>query len=456
MDLVRHPYVFLDHVLRRIRNEDPDRISGFTYPKGENSLRTFDLVSPADLVATRTLVSFVVPRADALLPSNVVSNRLVRMPPRWRFQDPRTGWMELQRRARSFAEVYGAMLRTDVTSFFPSIDVERMCLLLSSIGCPGRAVERLRRFLTVWLGERTRGIPIGGDAFSALGNVYLLPLDIRLASSGLPYLRWMDDLFLFEDPLLLETTGLEMVDEELGLLEVARAIAKTRIVRTREEALADLEDELLTSMAGCVRRGPWHVAKRVVRQRFIEEIVEAETVIPRRFRFILGTMRRRRDASAVYWFALMPELANVDPAPVGDYLVEVDIDKNLGEILVEQLRMSPPSQRDEFDARDLHILRGLASQMWGSSEGDVLRAIGLDEDRRGPVRAWAIMAAVRTPSWKPEDSMERVLEEDDSYVRRAMVLSLKRHRDDKRVRRLLRHIRSSVPDLEPLACWIAS
>ena len=66
----------------------------------------------------------------------------------------------------------------DVHSYYPSITMEPMRAVLLDVGAPVGAVEVLTRFIDrLRSAGGVRGIPIGPESSSLLGNVFLTPLD---------------------------------------------------------------------------------------------------------------------------------------------------------------------------------------------------------------------------------------------------------------------------------------
>jgi hypothetical protein len=452
-DIPHAPHVFLELALRRLRAGGHDGIEFFPYPKATGKLRWFVLLSPTDLVISRTLAGEIAERTDKLLPPAVFSSRLAAPPPRWRFRDFRAAHKDMRHAAQTLAERYGGMTKTDIRNYYPSINTDRLRTTLLGWGADDGAVNRLVSMLEGWRLAGCSGIPVGGEAFAVLGNAYVLPLDLRLVSSGVPFVRWADDILVFGRHFLDRVAAIELIDNELFLLELDRAAEKTEDYPASAAAIAHIEDGMLNSLFAHVRKIPRSTSRGLVRDRFVEHVVEAEEVEGRHYRALLRTLQNCGDDYATHWFAIDPSLLNVDPAVAGDYLTRMPPKGVDGDALVDLLRETQPAERDILDARDLHVLRGLSCRRWGTAEGEVFWDIASDTTRRGPVRAWAITAAASTPALPVGEVLERVLEEENPAVRRALVVSLRESNDDQRVRSLFRHIRTSVPDLIPPVAW---
>jgi hypothetical protein len=87
-----------------------------------------------------------------------------------------------------------AMCATDIASYYPTIDLDRLETRLHDIGCDLHSValtlSGLRKLVAV---DHIAGVPIGPEASGILGNAFLIPVDRMLISLGAAYLRWMDD-----------------------------------------------------------------------------------------------------------------------------------------------------------------------------------------------------------------------------------------------------------------------
>jgi hypothetical protein len=452
-DVVFASAVFLDRASDRWNARQADPVEWFPYPKGGGRLREFSLLSPTDLVMGRTLAGGLVERTEQLLPPHVFSGRLANPPPRWRFQPHRKAHANFRQAASALVRAHGGMATLDVSQYFPSLDIEQLGQSLTGWGCPKSCVNHLQTLLFSWNDGHPRGVPIGGEAFTVVGNAYLLPLDLRLIAEAVPCVRWMDDVFVFGPVGVLGEVAAIADDEliRLGLLRAEDKFEEFDIVA----ALDRIQDGMLTSVFDASRFAAPVVARRVLRARFMEHVVNSDELSSRQFRGLMRAFENRQDPFPLEWLARDPDLLNEDPIVIGDYLRRVPPTSPWGEMLVEVVDRTRVDQRDQLDARDLHLLRGFAARTWGSAEGRVFWEIAMDDTRRGPVRAWAMSAAARTPSWQMEHVLERVLEEESSYVRRSFLLSLRREVENPRVRLLVRHIRRQVDDLVPMAAWIS-
>lgn len=350
----------------------------------------------------------------------------------------------------------GVMAKLDISSYYPSIDHDVMRIQLRSMGCSPEAVGTITAMLEAWARVAPfGGIPIGPELFGLIGNAYVLPLDLRFIAMGLVHLRWVDDVWLFgraRDELDL---GVDAADEEFEFLRVQRSQEKTRYFESVEAALAEVQDAMLASMFEAFSRESWGWSRDLTRRRFEEHILEADPVLLRHLRAIVKTMTNRRDAYALHYLATDPTLLNIDPYVTGEYVRRVGLDHHAElALLVDVVDRSPSSSWDQVDGRDLHLLRALADRMWGREEGEVFWRVAMNGARRGPVRAWALKAASRSPAFRRDDVLELMFEDPDPYFSRACVTSLGRWSDDSRVKRAFRAIPSVAPHLFTAKLWV--
>jgi Reverse transcriptase (RNA-dependent DNA polymerase) len=161
-----------------------------------------------------------------------------RLPPR----DPTRGgyarqdhqWENYRQHLQRLASVYDCALKTDISSFFPSVDVDRVSEDIVTRAGESEITSRLTDLLEGWgrIAQRS-GLPQRSLASAVLANMYLAPIDDVLGHYGAidrPFARsivpegaaarWMDDIWLFGDePGRLRKAQVEIsrVMRDLGL-----------------------------------------------------------------------------------------------------------------------------------------------------------------------------------------------------------------------------------------------
>jgi hypothetical protein len=142
-------------------------------------------------------VAAVAARIEAGLSDAVAANRVSAAavdPPALRLRSFARERAAFRRSLVALAERGPYLLLTDVRSCFPSIGPTAVEAALRALGCERGAVAAVVRTLRRLGALGVPGLPIGPDASAVLANAVLTVGDRELHASGLPHLRWVDDL----------------------------------------------------------------------------------------------------------------------------------------------------------------------------------------------------------------------------------------------------------------------
>ena len=190
---------------------------------------------------------------DALLSDSVCSYRLNRSPIRgtaWGF-DRRNLWkdrfvaggMEILDKAE-----FPFMCRTDISKYYPSIQIDLLQQSLLTNGCDAQAVARIFASLKFWQEFcLLNGLPIGPEAWAVLSNFFLRPIDNLIATTGAQYKRYGDDMLIFSRDRSMGEAVAESIDDELRFLQLTRSLEKTAFFddpSRRQGQLAGRRDRL--------------------------------------------------------------------------------------------------------------------------------------------------------------------------------------------------------------------
>ncbi|HEX6230419.1 MAG TPA: RNA-directed DNA polymerase [Actinomycetota bacterium] len=178
-------------------------------------------------------VAGVAPAIEAALSDAVAASRVSAVsidPPALRLRSFTLERAAFRRRLTALAARGGCLLFADVRDCFPSIDEGAVATALRSFGCgqdpTDEVIGLLRRFGRLGV----RGLPVGPEPSAVLANAVLAAADHALEASGLPHLRWVDDLVVAlrrpadADPVL------GRLRSSLGEVGLALNEAKTRVV----------------------------------------------------------------------------------------------------------------------------------------------------------------------------------------------------------------------------------
>ena len=147
------------------------------------------------------------------------------------------GLKEAVRQVHQHMPGYGHVLRTDVKSYYESIDQPTLLAQLASrivdpllLDLLGQAIER-----TVesggWYRDIRTGISRGCPLSPLLGALYLKALDERLSRHGMFYVRYMDDILVLTRTRWQLRRAVRVLNQIFADLKVARHPDKTFIGR---------------------------------------------------------------------------------------------------------------------------------------------------------------------------------------------------------------------------------
>jgi hypothetical protein len=168
----------------------PPRVETISRPGG--GTRRLIRLDPVDADTYRRLVARVAPAIERSLGSGVIANRVIG--PDLRLED----WHAAHRRWRRCAvgRGTGLRLRLDVADCYGSIRPQTVRAALASLGVEGDA---LSRFLHELAEHGIAGLPVGPEPSAVLANAVLHRLDVAIAGTGVPHVRWVDDVVAVAD-----------------------------------------------------------------------------------------------------------------------------------------------------------------------------------------------------------------------------------------------------------------
>jgi len=408
-----------------------------------------------DLVILRAAAGRIIAITDHLVTPEVFSYRLERPPPRWTFRRPTSSFRMLREEARvrllaasPLADCF--MCRTDVSSYFPSIDHRALLSELADWDIDLSVINLVMTAFNTW-SQRAGllGLPIGPELSAVLGNAFLVKADRRLKQIGVPHLRYMDDFFLFGDRSRLDA-AVEALDDELSDLRLSRSVEKTHFFEDVFDAIEEVEDTVLQYASSNVR-GESPVVEKELHRLFDIHIREADSPTRSRFRWVIEALTRRKDPYGLCYLLEHQELMAVDPRRSGNYVAIGKKNQVARDGLMDMI-LQPSS--DERDAVDLHMLKAASEWSWGGVEGEVFLSIATDESRRSPVRSWAWSALRRSPKWRHGLAMEAAIEEGSPRVCRAIVASLRGGASRSSLAPFTKAISRRQPDLTQTCNWV--
>jgi len=115
------------------------------------------------------------------------------------------------------------MYRTDVASYYRSVNVEQLRALLQECGCLVPAAVLMLKIFRAWqIRDGLQGLPIGPESSAVIGNFLLRPVDRSRAANGYEYLRWSDDILTFGRTIASCRDSMVVLGEVLSNFRLAR------------------------------------------------------------------------------------------------------------------------------------------------------------------------------------------------------------------------------------------
>jgi len=227
----------------------PDSPIKMDIPKASGLTRPGAILKPIDRMVYQALVDTISTHAEAQLDRTCVFSHvlLIDDPEFKMFRPSNECWEELQNalNAKGRDGNLGHAVRTDVSCYFERIYQHNLINLLRSSGCDSRAVNLLERILLAFTENDSHGILQGMFPSDFLGNFYLASIYDGLKVEDVPFIRYVDDIYLFYHSELEAKKGLVRLcrmlrDEGLNLNE-----SKTDIIPTSELIAEETEIDLL-------------------------------------------------------------------------------------------------------------------------------------------------------------------------------------------------------------------
>lgn len=216
----------------RLDTYSPTQACKVYLPKASGGLRPYTLLTVQDQVVYQAIINIV---AEQLLPNvknryydKTFGNLYAGTQSQWFYKKWKAGYKrfnESARRAHKDGKVF--MASFDLVACYDSIDHKVLSYYLKEIGVPEDAINLLKQCLTTWTStdheERIyqgHGIPQGPMSSGLLSEVVLSAFDSERRTSGVTYIRYVDDIWFFaknEYELRSELVRMDRICKKIGL-----------------------------------------------------------------------------------------------------------------------------------------------------------------------------------------------------------------------------------------------
>lgn len=99
-------------------------------------------------------------------------------------------------RSQIFSDDYSHAIRADISDFYLRIYRHRLENILDSVSGETPTVKRIEKFLSVWRGGQSFGLPVGSDAARFLAEAALNDIDLAIISEDYWHTRYVDDFVI--------------------------------------------------------------------------------------------------------------------------------------------------------------------------------------------------------------------------------------------------------------------
>lgn len=458
IDLCAQEDLTVDVVIDRLAEQrTPMQGHVIRWPKESEEYRPMAWIDPLDQVIYRALAGRLLPMINASIKEdNVLSARLKSPPPQWEFQDWGGLIAERRDRGQAFLRVHPVLGIIDVRHFYPTISPESLEKTLGALPVPHRTFE----FVLAWLDQLdknwgVRGLPIGHDASRVLANGVLAPCDRLLEVEGKPFIRYVDDTWLFLDQSrdfhgLLESYGDEL--ERLGL-EVHPQKSKAVV---GDEALDEIRSRAMASL-GDVLDSPnpeGRSAALALFEHALEDPRNLKSDLRRAIRLLTGP-RHPRPLEALRTDS---DLIRCAPSHWVSYLSAMLGQKKSRQLVDDDWVIDQAEQgirsRDEVH-KTIIFLRAASGIQLGRELGLRVRDLATsDGSWRAPARTWAAHVWGSSDAYKPSQAVEQAEARGDYCTRRAFAMTLRTKSSHRKFERWCRRVALVDPELAPTAAWL--
>ncbi|WP_432014703.1 reverse transcriptase domain-containing protein [Streptomyces cucumeris] len=275
----------------------PDYVEVIDLPKNSVAVRPIARLTVHDRLVYDTLVFSIAELVDSQLHSSVHSAR-------WgdngkSFWSPINNWVSMQKRGVGMLLTAPYRLaRTDVVSFYEHIDVDTLAIDIQSAGATPWVTQHLIKYLRMFQSSsHAWGVPQGPDSSAILANLYLLPVDEFVHRIGLDYLRYSDDMMLFDTERESLRNALLEINAILRSRRLTMSTTKTHIYEPAQ-ALSQLESLEKDAINYGIKIGEVGAEERLYKL-FLE--ATAAEQIDRDVKFSLFRMGNVKDDRALGW-----------------------------------------------------------------------------------------------------------------------------------------------------------
>ena len=172
----------------------------FIVPKDEISYRQATQLDPQDsIILSALLYQYGQGIEDRRLDSKIVFSYRFGPSDEHGLYSSQSAWNEFWEEAKDLAARSSEVLYCDIADFYNQIYHHTIENQLIESGFPNQAIKWILNLLGSTTADVSRGVPVGPHSVHLLAEAALIPIDNALASYGLTFRRFADDILVFCD-----------------------------------------------------------------------------------------------------------------------------------------------------------------------------------------------------------------------------------------------------------------
>lgn len=260
-DIAKNAETYLENRKHRFLSFEQIGMIREYVPKKNLMLREAVQLHPLHRLIYLSILHYLLPKLDHRFLHGVYSYRhdLPDEPDKYPFGKKMERWKHFHNdfRTRAMDPSNGAILLTDLSSFYDHISCEQLCLRIRSLlgasitDIDDQVIRLLLQLLKQWSVDGY-GIPQNMDPSNLFGSLYLHNVDEAITHDRFQYFRWVDDIRIVAKNRDQAIRALQALQRECEKYRLFLASDKTEIV-TRDNPkyaqLLDVEDDEILSKA---------------------------------------------------------------------------------------------------------------------------------------------------------------------------------------------------------------
>jgi retron-type reverse transcriptase len=170
----------------------------FIVPKDEVSYRQATQLDPQDsIILSAVVYEFGAGIESRRRPKNQVFSYRFAPTQTHGLYSSQSSWNHFWTKAAQLGRQFTSILYCDISDFYNQIYHHTVENQLISSGLPNQATKWVVSLLESTTAGVSRGVPIGPHAAHLIAEASMIPIDNSMATSGLVFLRYADDIVIF-------------------------------------------------------------------------------------------------------------------------------------------------------------------------------------------------------------------------------------------------------------------